>query len=685
MDADIVSKRSANRQDRSVRRDPAPEILFGDATLLRIAINSSRCKHRYASCVLAFAASDFDVEAFNAGDPDARFAVDLAFRLWRDTALAGIPPIAHPPIYVTTHTHTGALEVNIAVPRLIMGPDGRQRAFNPAPPGRVSQETWDAMRDLLNQKFGWADPDDPTRHRMMILPDWMLKVDAESNRAGVISSKGLRRRVMDEITAELAAGQIHDRPSLLGWLEGRAEATGFVVQNITSKSITIGVKDAAPKDRICLRGKVFEECFGRVCEDGIAQSHAAGRTERSRVLSTAAERLQALWQRRAAFNRCRYGMDRWPPQEFSAAKYQTAQPGDNALIIPLRHHLHILSKGSTFNGNKTHPDGARTARHIGGDDIGSTNARQDAEPEDRRLDAADTAARNVSHDLVQLTEPILAERLLNTLRGRIKRLTSAIRGRLTLKRVYAAFSDVFLRTLTDTKSALEAYNDQLTQETRSRQSDRTTPEGADRPDSTATRLVGGQLRRDDRTSRRGNRGFGRNSLQPAKDRQDDEQGTQQPVPGFGNQVQNHRNRSTETIAVTDRSARLVRRTAAVDSRASLLRYLRAMIHDFEDGAEVGLQFTAGATVWPPSLEIDVEPVFKKSTAELVTAVSVCRLTCRSTQIEKIVSVLRQAVEAGLIREITVGPTATTCLSEAMSLSLQSQGAKPDCGGPGLLH
>ncbi|MEP2139256.1 MAG: hypothetical protein ABJI41_07085, partial [Erythrobacter sp.] len=81
MDAETVIKRLSDGRRAPVRRSPAPEILFGDATQLRMAIGSSGCVHRYASCVMSFAASDIDVDAFNAGNTDARFKADLALKL----------------------------------------------------------------------------------------------------------------------------------------------------------------------------------------------------------------------------------------------------------------------------------------------------------------------------------------------------------------------------------------------------------------------------------------------------------------------------------------------------------------------------------------------------------------------------------------------------------------------------
>lgn len=138
MDSPTVTKIIAGRA-RQVTRDPVPEILAGDASALRRQIAALPFQRRYRFGMLSFAAQDVDVAAFNAGDPASRFAVGQALDLLRETLWPGVPVPARPMLYVTTHTHTGRLEVNFAVPR--------------------------AARDVLNQRFGWADPEDPRRAR----------------------------------------------------------------------------------------------------------------------------------------------------------------------------------------------------------------------------------------------------------------------------------------------------------------------------------------------------------------------------------------------------------------------------------------------------------------------------------------------------------------------------------------
>lgn len=89
---------------------PAP-VLLGHGDLLRLSIRTMPFQQKYRSGVLSFAPGDVDVAAFNAGDVQLRWQVDLAIRLMLDIAFAGVSRMSRPMTYITTHTHVGRLEV----------------------------------------------------------------------------------------------------------------------------------------------------------------------------------------------------------------------------------------------------------------------------------------------------------------------------------------------------------------------------------------------------------------------------------------------------------------------------------------------------------------------------------------------------------------------------------------------
>lgn len=244
-----------------LRRDPPPEILRGDPVLARAAIRMAPGKLQYRSLVMSFARDDIDVKAFNAGAPEVRVAIDHTLRLYGEVGFAGVPESCRPPFFVTTHTHTGRLEINIIVPRWVWRPDGACRAFNPDPPGQASLETWNAFEDLLNARFGWSNPRDLARQQLVELPNWILKQRAAAQRSGDAREPDLRETLADALIAAAHSGEVQHRGQVIDWLESRCGTNGMVIHSVGAAHVTIGHAGAAPKQRIRLRGLLVSEDF----------------------------------------------------------------------------------------------------------------------------------------------------------------------------------------------------------------------------------------------------------------------------------------------------------------------------------------------------------------------------------------------------------------------------------------
>ncbi|MDE3080212.1 MAG: hypothetical protein KGI94_09310, partial [Paracoccaceae bacterium] len=221
-DAAVVMKTIGAHRERMLR-DPAPEVLRGHPLTLRRAIATVPFARKYSTWVLSFAPADIDVADFNRGDVRSRRAIELSIELVLEMALAGIPRFARPPLYVTTHTHTGRLEVNVAMPHAVLSPDAKFRSINPDPPmpGGGPSAAWTAVRDILNIRFGWADPQDPARQREFRLPDWLLKRDAEAERAGIAFDLDPRLRLASAVGAAVDAGQVTCRAEVEAFLAER--------------------------------------------------------------------------------------------------------------------------------------------------------------------------------------------------------------------------------------------------------------------------------------------------------------------------------------------------------------------------------------------------------------------------------------------------------------------------------
>lgn len=339
MDAPWVMKRIGRTNTRLVR-DPVPEVLYGRPGVLRRQIANLPFQRKYRFGLLSFDERDIDVAAFNAGDRDLRRQVDLALGLFFEALWPGIPSEARPMPYVTTHTHTGRLEVNVALPRAVhVG--ARVLSHNPDPPTPMgaAPKYWRAFRDLLNLTFGWADPEDPGRRRGTVRPDWETKLLAEGARAGLAPMETARERAQRVIADGVAAGALRSRSDVLAALEAHLAPAGWRVLATTDKAITIGAPQAPTRDRLRLRGWYF--CAGF---DGQPESHdptiiTQARARRQEALMTAPARFQAAWAKRAAWNRERYSGGSWPDPDWSVATWSSLDPTAAPQLIPRRHHL----------------------------------------------------------------------------------------------------------------------------------------------------------------------------------------------------------------------------------------------------------------------------------------------------------------------------------------------------------
>lgn len=299
--AESTPKPSASGSGRErVRRTPPPEVLRGDPALMRQAIAAVPFQCRYSSAVLSFEKSDIDVSAFNEGDPTLRRQVNEVITAFEATACAGISEEHRPPFLWTTHTHTGRLELNVCVPRAILAGDGRIKSINVHPPGPESRALWDAYRDVCNAQFGWADPGDPRRARLVAVPNWILKIAAEAGRAGKTLPKHLAEEVGEYAEAALAAGEISSRADLISQLRG----AGIQISRIGKDYITLTTGEGK---RVRLRGRIFSESF--TSPESVQPPENAPRL----VLSECIERYAEHVKHRADFNRGRYGGPEWSP------------------------------------------------------------------------------------------------------------------------------------------------------------------------------------------------------------------------------------------------------------------------------------------------------------------------------------------------------------------------------------
>ncbi len=122
---------------------------------------------------------------------------------------------------------------------MFVRPDGVLRAFNPEPPTEGSRALWVAMRDMINLRFGFADPDDPARRQLVSGPSWRRKRAVAAVRDGSVDVDQI-----DVLIASLADGARRlapqDRDAVIQIVNDHFALVGMQVTTVSRNSLTVG-------------------------------------------------------------------------------------------------------------------------------------------------------------------------------------------------------------------------------------------------------------------------------------------------------------------------------------------------------------------------------------------------------------------------------------------------------------
>jgi hypothetical protein len=123
-------------------RGPCPGVLCGNPDRTEALIDASPHAWTYRAGIISFAADDAPTEALQAEVMDG----------FEKLAFAGLDPEQFDILWVR-HSHRGRAGLHFCTRRLDLSSG---RSLNIAPPGY--QNAFGALRDLMNQAHGWADP-----------------------------------------------------------------------------------------------------------------------------------------------------------------------------------------------------------------------------------------------------------------------------------------------------------------------------------------------------------------------------------------------------------------------------------------------------------------------------------------------------------------------------------------------
>jgi MobA/VirD2-like, nuclease domain len=341
--------RDADGQPMTVTREPLPEVLRGNPDRTEDLIDASRHQWTYRAGVISFAINDAPTEEQQAE------VMDHFERL----AFAGLDPTHYEVLWVR-HTHEDRVELHFCTPRLELTSG---RSLNIAPPGY--QNAFDSLRDVMNQRHGWADP---------------MELERTQEVRDTIEAP-TRAQGRDELHAwlqdQISVGYVTDRASMLDAL---ADA-GFDIPRAGKAYLT--TQDPDTGERWRLKGEIFHEDWQanpaeRETERGARHDPAGLRRLDGIAIGELQDRFEQHCDQRAAYNR-----DRYP--------YLSATEQELADDLALADHGDVLGGDRLDDGRELALDadadqlrddglGSDTDRQ-GGRDVAGTGPDQDA-PED---------------------------------------------------------------------------------------------------------------------------------------------------------------------------------------------------------------------------------------------------------------------------------------------------------------
>ncbi|MFG6611656.1 hypothetical protein [Sulfitobacter sp. 1A12057] len=127
------------------------------------------------------------------------------------------------------------------MPRFVWGGAGKLRSYNPHPPMRGSQNTFDALGDFLNAAFDWANPRAPERALAIKGPDWAEKRVAAAQRYGVKFTPDVAPQLFLLKAAKMIASSRHgqERSRFLNIFRDVLSATRYEIHFGPGDAITL--------------------------------------------------------------------------------------------------------------------------------------------------------------------------------------------------------------------------------------------------------------------------------------------------------------------------------------------------------------------------------------------------------------------------------------------------------------
>jgi len=269
--------RDADGEPMTVIREPLPEVLRGNPDRTEALIDASRHKWTYRAGVISFAATDAPSEEQQAE------VMDDFERL----AFAGLDPTQYEVLWVR-HTHEDRVELHFCTPRLELTSG---RSLNIAPPGY--EKAFDSLRDVMNQRHGWADPMELERTQEV-----RDTIETPTRAQG-------REELHAWLQDQISVGLITDRATMIDALTD----AGYDLPRVGKAYLT--ARDPDTDERWRLKGDIFHENWQadtaeRETERGTGHDPAGLRRLDGIPAGELQDRFEHHCDQRASYNRDRY-------------------------------------------------------------------------------------------------------------------------------------------------------------------------------------------------------------------------------------------------------------------------------------------------------------------------------------------------------------------------------------------
>ncbi|MEP5151438.1 relaxase/mobilization nuclease domain-containing protein [Planktotalea sp.] len=322
--------RDADGQPMTVQREPLPEVLRGNPDRTEVLIDASRHQWTYRAGVISFAAEDAPTEEQQAEVMDN----------FECLAFAGLDPTQYDVLWVR-HTHEDRVELHFCTPRLELTSG---RSLNIAPPGY--EKAFDSLRDVMNQRHGWADP---------------MELERTQEVRDIVEAPS-RAQGRDELHAwlqdQISVGLITDRATMIDALTD----AGYDLPRVGKAYLT--ARDPDTDERWRLKGEIFHEDWQadtveREAERGAGHDPAGLR----RLDGIPAGELQDRFEQNCD-NRASYNRERYP--HLSATEQELADD------------LALADCGDVLGGDRL-DDGRELALDADAEQLGTDGLRPDAD------------------------------------------------------------------------------------------------------------------------------------------------------------------------------------------------------------------------------------------------------------------------------------------------------------------